>query len=67
LALILIPTFVSIVGKGSKPSPKVGFHEMDEVYSLHHFLELLPCLSPLHLATTRQVPFLPLLILETSE
>ncbi len=50
-----------------KPSPRVGFHEMDGVYSFHHLLELLACLSPLHLAITKQVPFPPLLVLETSK
>jgi hypothetical protein len=45
----------------------VGFHEMDGVYSFHHLLELLACLAPLHLAITKQVPFPPLLVLETSK
>jgi hypothetical protein len=50
-----------------KPSQRVGFHEMDEVYSLHHLLELPTCLSPLHLAIARRVPFVPSLVLERNK
>jgi hypothetical protein len=45
-----------------KPSSRVGFHEMDEVCSLHHLRELPACLSPLHLAIARRILFLPLLV-----
>jgi len=38
-----------------KPSPRVVFHEIDEVCLFHHLLELLACFF-----------FLPLLTLETS-
>jgi len=46
-----------------KLSPRVGFHEMDEVYSLHHLPELPTCLSPLHLTIARWIFFLPVLYL----
>jgi hypothetical protein len=67
LALILIPTFVSIVGIGSKPSPKVGFHEMDEVCSFHHFLELVACFLLCIWQLQGKCPFCLYPILETSE
>jgi hypothetical protein len=50
-----------------KPSPRVGVHEMDKVYSPHHLLEIPVCLFPLHLAIASQVSFLPLLIPKTSK
>jgi hypothetical protein len=44
-----------------KPSSRVGFHEMDEVYSFHHLPKFLAYLSSLHLVIVRRVPLLPLL------